>query len=63
MKDDTLYLVLEFMGKGNLAEYCRTRGRGIITKKNQINYATYVWKEYTIYTCAINFLEIEKIIV
>ncbi|XP_059168757.1 tyrosine-protein kinase CSK-like [Physella acuta] len=33
-------IVTEYMGKGNLVEYLRTRGRTVITKKNQINFAT-----------------------
>ncbi|KAL4228192.1 hypothetical protein ACF0H5_013626 [Mactra antiquata] len=40
VQDETIYLVLEFMGKGNLVEYLRSRGRSVITKKNQINFAT-----------------------
>ncbi|XP_070210719.1 tyrosine-protein kinase CSK-like isoform X3 [Littorina saxatilis] len=37
---ETIYLVTEFMGKGNLVEYLRSRGRSVITKKDQINFAT-----------------------
>lgn len=37
---ETIFLVTEFMGKGNLVEYLRTRGRSVITKKDQINFAT-----------------------
>lgn len=37
---DTIYLITEFMGKGSLVEYLRSRGRTVITKKNQINFAT-----------------------
>ncbi|KAK7499721.1 hypothetical protein BaRGS_00009062 [Batillaria attramentaria] len=37
---DTIFLVTEFMGKGNLVEYLRSRGRSVITKKDQINFAT-----------------------
>ncbi|XP_055874157.1 tyrosine-protein kinase CSK-like isoform X1 [Biomphalaria glabrata] len=37
---DTAILVTEFVGRGNLVEYLRTRGRNIITKKDQINFAT-----------------------
>ncbi|KAH9498424.1 hypothetical protein Btru_008230 [Bulinus truncatus] len=33
-------LVTEFVGKGNLVEFLRTRGRNVITKKDQINFAT-----------------------
>ncbi|KAL3866740.1 hypothetical protein ACJMK2_044019 [Sinanodonta woodiana] len=37
---ETVYLVTEYMGKGNLVEYLRSRGRNVITKKDQINFAT-----------------------
>ncbi|XP_046546473.1 tyrosine-protein kinase CSK-like [Haliotis rubra] len=37
---DEFFLVTEFMGKGNLVEYLRSRGRSVITKKDQINFAT-----------------------
>ncbi|XP_052283250.1 tyrosine-protein kinase CSK-like isoform X2 [Dreissena polymorpha] len=40
VQEDTIYLVLEYMGKGNLVEYLRSRGRSVITKKDQINFAT-----------------------
>ncbi|CAH1796828.1 unnamed protein product [Owenia fusiformis] len=36
---DTIYIVTEFMSKGSLVEYLRTRGRQVITKQNQINFA------------------------
>ncbi|XP_071171781.1 tyrosine-protein kinase CSK-like isoform X1 [Mytilus galloprovincialis] len=35
---DTIQLVTEFMGKGNLVEYLRSRGRSVITKKDQIDF-------------------------
>ena len=37
---DTIRLVTEFMGKGNLVEYLRSRGRSVIQKKDQIDFAT-----------------------
>ena len=37
---ETIFLVTEFMGKGSLVEYLRTRGRNVITKKDHINFAT-----------------------
>ncbi|XP_076443663.1 tyrosine-protein kinase CSK-like isoform X2 [Babylonia areolata] len=37
---ETIFLVTEFMGKGNLVEYLRSRGRSVITKRDQINFAT-----------------------
>ncbi|KAK6179069.1 hypothetical protein SNE40_011512 [Patella caerulea] len=33
-------LVTEFMARGSLVEYLRSRGRSVITKKDQINFAT-----------------------
>ncbi len=35
-----VYIVTEFMAKGSLVEYLRTRGRNIITKSDQINFAS-----------------------
>ena len=40
VRGETIFLVTEFMGKGNLVEYLRSRGRSVITKKDQINFAT-----------------------
>ncbi|XP_074650035.1 tyrosine-protein kinase CSK-like isoform X2 [Tubulanus polymorphus] len=37
---DTMYIVTEFMAKGNLVDYLRSRGRTVITKKDQINFAS-----------------------
>ncbi|CAI9720294.1 tyrosine-protein kinase CSK isoform X3 [Octopus vulgaris] len=37
---ENIFLVTEFMGKGNLVEYLRSRGRSVITKRDQINFAT-----------------------
>lgn len=36
----SIYLVTEFMGKGSLVDYLRSRGRQHVTKKDQINFAT-----------------------
>ncbi|XP_076062792.1 tyrosine-protein kinase CSK-like isoform X2 [Oratosquilla oratoria] len=37
--DSAILLVTEYMSKGSLVEYLRTRGRQHITKRNQINFA------------------------
>ncbi|RXG53941.1 Tyrosine-protein kinase CSK [Armadillidium vulgare] len=37
--DSTICLVTEYMSKGSLVEYLRTRGRILISKRNQINFA------------------------
>jgi hypothetical protein len=34
--------VTEFMGKGSLIDYLRSRGRSVITRKDQINFARWV---------------------
>ena len=34
-----IFLVTEFMGKGSLLEYLRSRGRQCVTKKDQIGFA------------------------
>jgi len=36
----TIYLVTEYMSKGSLVDYLRSRGRQHVTKKDQINFAT-----------------------
>lgn len=36
----SIYLVTEFMGKGSLVDYLRSRGRQHVTRKDQINFAT-----------------------
>ncbi|XP_061173254.1 tyrosine-protein kinase CSK-like isoform X2 [Saccostrea echinata] len=38
--DQVIRLVTEYMGKGNLVEYLRSRGRSVIQKKDQIDFAT-----------------------
>ncbi|XP_071952478.1 tyrosine-protein kinase CSK-like [Antedon mediterranea] len=37
---DPLYIVLEFMSKGNLVDYLRSRGRLVIKKPLQLNFAS-----------------------
>lgn len=37
-------IVTEFMGKGNLVDYLRSRGRSVISKRDQINFAWYVYE-------------------
>lgn len=34
-----IYLVTEYMAKGSLEQYLRSRGRAVITKQNQIDFA------------------------
>lgn len=36
---EIIILVTEFMDKGSLVEYLRSRGRAVITKKQQIEFA------------------------
>jgi c-src tyrosine kinase len=36
---ETIYIVTEFMGKGNLADFLRSRGRSVIVKRDQLNFA------------------------
>lgn len=38
-KKDQIYLVTEYMSKGSLVDYLRSRGRQHVTKKDQINFA------------------------
>ena len=34
-----IYLVTEYMGKGSLQEYLRSRGRTVISKKNLLDFS------------------------
>ena len=38
---ETIYIVTEFLAKGNLVDYLRSRGRSVITLKDQIGFAWY----------------------
>ena len=38
---ETIQIVTEYMGKGSLVDYLRSRGRNVITRKDQINFARY----------------------
>jgi len=38
---DVNYIVTEYMAKGSLVDYLRTRGRAIITASDQINFSRY----------------------
>ena len=39
---DTIYIVTEFMSRGSLVDYLRSRGRSVIERKDQINFAWYL---------------------
>lgn len=53
--DKYIYLVTEFMSKGSLVDYLRSRGRQHITRRDQINFA--------FDTCAgMEYLEMKKVI-
>ncbi|XP_070542818.1 tyrosine-protein kinase CSK-like [Ptychodera flava] len=39
---DPVLIVLEYLGKGCLVDYLRSRGRAVITKKNQLHFASNV---------------------
>ena len=36
---ESISIVTEFMGKGSLLDFLRSRGRAVITKRDQINFA------------------------
>lgn len=38
-KKDQIYLVTEYMSKGSLVDYLRSRGRQHVTRRDQINFA------------------------
>jgi len=39
LNDKHIFLVTEFMSKGSLVDYLRSRGRLHVTKRDQINFA------------------------
>lgn len=39
-----VYLITEFMAKGSLVDYLRSRGRAVISKQNQLDFARHVCK-------------------
>uniref|UniRef100_A0AAG5CTH9 Tyrosine-protein kinase n=1 Tax=Anopheles atroparvus TaxID=41427 RepID=A0AAG5CTH9_ANOAO len=53
--DKYIYLVTEFMSKGSLVDYLRSRGRQHITRKDQINFAYDT-------CCGMEYLETKKVI-
>lgn len=54
LDDQPIYLVTEYMAKGSLEQYLRSRGRAVITKQNQLDFAKYV-----IFVCYVNSLLID----
>ena len=44
LNENPIYLITEFMAKGSLVDYLRSRGRAVITKQNQIDFARDVVK-------------------
>lgn len=44
--DKTTYIITEFMAKGSLVEYLRTRGRAVISNSDQINFSRFSWDVY-----------------
>ncbi|KFB45410.1 AGAP003986-PB-like protein [Anopheles sinensis] len=53
--DKYIYLVTEYMSKGSLVDYLRSRGRQHITRKDQINFAYDT-------CCGMEYLETKKVI-
>ena len=39
LDDHPIYLVTEYMAKGSLVDYLRSRGRAVISKQNQLDFA------------------------
>ncbi|XP_033120723.1 tyrosine-protein kinase CSK-like isoform X2 [Anneissia japonica] len=50
-----VYIVLEFMAKGNLLDYLRSRGRAVVTKKQQLDFSKNI-------AAGMNYLETKKFI-
>ena len=44
LDDSPVYLVTEFMAKGSLVDYLRSRGRAVITKQKQLDFSRHVCK-------------------
>ena len=57
VKGEMIKLVTEYMGKGNLVEYLRSRGRSVIRKIDQIGFATSVVLLFNVqFLSVINFI-------
>ena len=39
-----VYLITEYMAKGSLVEYLRSRGRAVISKQNLLDFARHICK-------------------
>ncbi|XP_022100836.1 tyrosine-protein kinase CSK-like [Acanthaster planci] len=52
---DSLWIVLEFMSKGNLLDYLRSRGRTVIRQLDQINFSIHI-------ACGMRYLEEKKFV-
>ncbi len=39
LDENPIYLVTEFMAKGSLVDYLRSRGRAVVTKQNLLDFA------------------------
>lgn len=52
---DKTLIVTEFMAKGSLVDYLRSRGRNVVTKKDQIHYASDT-------CCGMQYLEEKKLV-
>ncbi len=44
MDESPIYLVTEFMAKGSLVDYLRSRGRAVVTKQNLLDFARDICK-------------------
>ncbi|XP_038074013.1 tyrosine-protein kinase CSK-like [Patiria miniata] len=51
----SIWIVLEFMSKGNLLDYLRSRGRTVIRQLDQINFSLHI-------ACGMNYLEERKFV-
>ena len=44
LDESPIYLVTEYMAKGSLVDYLRSRGRAVVTKQNQLDFARDICK-------------------
>lgn len=44
LDESPIYLVTEFMAKGSLVDYLRSRGRAVVTKQNLLDFARDICK-------------------
>ena len=62
LEGTNIQIVTEYMANGSLLEYLRSRGRTVITKESQINFARFVFSfmHLTLVWTSFKFAELVK---